>query len=47
MSTSAPADGGSNPESLKEKMKNPISALRNKLKDTKLHDVKVSLIHKK
>ncbi|PQE20564.1 phospholipase D p1 protein [Rutstroemia sp. NJR-2017a BBW] len=47
MSTSAPADGGSNPESFKEKMKNPISALRNKLKDTKLHDVKVGLIHKK
>ena len=47
MSAAAPADGGSNPSSLKEKMKNPFASLREKLHDTKLHDVKVGLIQKK
>ncbi|TGO63102.1 hypothetical protein BCON_0015g00310 [Botryotinia convoluta] len=47
MSTASPADGGSNPSKLKEKVKNPFASLREKLHDTKLHDVKVGLIQKK
>jgi phospholipase D1/2 len=51
MTTAGPADGGSNPEHLKdkieEKIKHPFSGLREKLRDTKLYDVKVGLIHKK
>lgn len=47
MSTAAPADGGSNPSSLKEKMKHPFENMREKFRDTKLYDLKVGLIHKK
>ncbi len=47
MSTTAPADGGTNPSHLKEKMKHPFEGLREKLRDTKLYDLKVGLIHKK
>jgi phospholipase D1/2 len=51
MTTAGPADGGSNSEHLKdkieEKIKHPFSGLREKLRDTKLYDVKVGLIHKK
>jgi phospholipase D1/2 len=47
MSTVAPADGGSNSESLKEKLKQPFSNLREKFRDSKLYDVKVGIIHKK
>lgn len=47
MTSAAPADGGTNSSSLKEHLKHPIEGLRHKLKDTKLHDLKVSLIHKK
>jgi len=47
MSTAAPSDGGSNSEHLKDKLKNPFSGLRDKLRDTKLYDLKVGLIHKK
>ena len=47
MTTGAPADGGTKPDKLKEKVKHPFSGLREKLRDTKLDDVKVSLSHKK
>ncbi|KAH6676249.1 hypothetical protein B0J14DRAFT_585147 [Halenospora varia] len=47
MTTAGPADGGSNPEGLKEKMKHPFGNLREKLRDTKLYDLKVGLINKK
>lgn len=47
MTAAGPADGGSNPEHLKDKLKHPFSGLREKLKDTKLHDIKVSIVHKK
>ncbi|TVY16616.1 Phospholipase D1 [Lachnellula arida] len=47
MTAAGPADGGSNPEHLKDKLKHPFSGLREKLKDTKLHDIKVSISHKK
>jgi phospholipase D1/2 len=47
MSTTAPSDGGSNPEHLKDKLKHPFSGLREKLRDTKLYDLKVGLINKK
>lgn len=51
MTSAGPQDGGSNPTHLKDKLedkiKHPFSGLREKLKDTKLHDMKVSLIHKK
>ena len=51
MSTATPSDGGSNPESFKEKMKekieHPFSNMREKFRDTKLYDLKVGLIHKK
>lgn len=47
MSTAAPADGGSNPSKLKEKMKHPFENMREKFRDTKLYDLKVGLIHKK
>lgn len=51
MTTAGPADGGSNPNSFKEKMKakmeHPFNDLREKFRDTKLYDLKVGLIHKK
>ncbi|KAG9236350.1 hypothetical protein BJ875DRAFT_456734 [Amylocarpus encephaloides] len=47
MSAAAPADGGSNLEHLKDKVKHPFSGLREKLRDTRLYDLKVGLIHKR
>jgi len=47
MTTGAPADGGTTTDKLKDKAKHPFSGLREKLRDTKLNDVKVSLSHKK
>ncbi len=47
MTTAGPKDGGTNPESLKEKLKHPFHELREKVRDTKLYDLKVGLIHKK
>ena len=55
MSNAAPHDGGPNPDNLKEKAKHPFGgAFREKLKetgeklrDTKLYDLKVGLSHKK
>lgn len=47
MSNVAPADGGSNSGSLKEKLKHPFTELREKFRDSKLYDVKVGLINKK
>ena len=47
MTTGAPADGGSNPEKLKDKLKHPFSNLREKFRDSSLYDVKVGLIDKK
>ncbi|KAL3427213.1 phospholipase [Phlyctema vagabunda] len=51
MTTAGPSDGGSNPGSFKEKMKakfdHPLHDMREKLRDTKLYDLKVGLIHKK
>lgn len=47
MSNVAPADGGSNPQSLKDKLKHPFDHMREKFEDTKLYDVKVALSHKK
>jgi phospholipase D1/2 len=47
MSTAAPADGGSNPENLKDKLKHPFEHMREKFQDTKLYDIKVALSHKK
>lgn len=45
MATGGSAGEGS--EHLKDKLKHPFSELREKLRDTKLHDLKVGLIHKK
>jgi phospholipase D1/2 len=47
MTSAGPKDGGSNPENLKEKLKNPFNNMREKFRDTKLYDLKVGLIHKK
>ena len=47
MTTAGPADGGSNPKGLKEKLKNPFNSMREKFRDSSLYDVKVGLIHKK
>jgi hypothetical protein len=51
MSTAAPHDGGSNlhnlGHSIKEHLKHPGEKLSHKLENTTLHDVKVSMIHKK
>jgi phospholipase D1/2 len=47
MTTAGPSDGGSNSADLKEKAKHPFGGLREKLRDTKLYDLKVGLIHKK
>jgi phospholipase D1/2 len=56
MSTTAPQDGATNPEHLKDKLnpehlmdklKHPFPGLREKLRDTKLYDLKVALINKK
>ncbi|RDW69315.1 hypothetical protein BP6252_08335 [Coleophoma cylindrospora] len=51
MTTAGPSDGGSNPQSFKDKMKakieHPLNDLREKLRDTKLYDLKVGLINKK
>jgi len=47
MTTGAPADGGSNPDKLKEKLKHPFSNMREKFRDSSLYDLKVGLIHKK
>jgi phospholipase D1/2 len=47
MTTGAPSDGGSNPEHLKDKLKHPFQELREKIRDTKLYDVKVALVNKK
>jgi phospholipase D1/2 len=47
MTSAGPADGDSNPEHLKDKLKHPFSGLLEKFKDTKLHDLKVGLVHKK
>jgi phospholipase D1/2 len=47
MSTTSPSDGGTNPDHLKDKLKHPFSGLREKLRDTKLYDLKVGIINKK
>lgn len=46
-SSDAPEDGDSNHEHPKDKLKHPFSGLREKLRDTKLYDLKVGLINKK
>ncbi|KAI9741467.1 MAG: hypothetical protein M1818_004273 [Claussenomyces sp. TS43310] len=43
MTTSAPQDGGANPEHLKEKLRHPFADLRQKLHDSSLHDMKATL----
>jgi phospholipase D1/2 len=47
MSAAAPQDGGSNPENFVDKLRNPFERMKQKFKDSSLHDVKVELIHKK
>jgi phospholipase D1/2 len=47
MTAAGPSDGGANPDDLKDKAKHPFGGLREKLRDTKLYDLKVGLIHKK
>jgi len=47
MSNAVPGDGSSNTDSLKGKLMNPFSGLREKFRDSKLYDVKVGLVHKK
>lgn len=47
MSNAAPADGGSNPRSLRDKLKHPFEQMRGKFEDTKLQDIKVALSHRK
>lgn len=51
MSTTAPADGGTNPhrmkEKIEEKLKHPFHEMREKFRDTRLYDLKVSLVNKK
>ncbi len=46
-SSKASGDGESDHEHLKYKLKHPFSDLRDKFRDSKLHDLKVGLIHKK
>jgi phospholipase D1/2 len=47
MSTNAPADGGSKPEHLRDRIKHDLEHMREKFQDTKLYDLKVALSHKK